>query len=499
MTGRLHRILGLLLVAIVATGAGGAARPTPSQLGPLTTGEAALAALVRAGLDDPTGYRGLAIAVVDGDTVQFAGLGDRGDGRAVDEHTRFEIGSVGKPLTGMLLADLAAEGTVDPEHALQELLPETGFAHTATAEVTLAQLASHRSGLPRLWFARWWEPLPTVLRSLAGHDPYAGQDTGWLWSSVPGAWASSGEPEVVYSNYGMAVLGHTLALRAGQPYPQLVTERILRPLNMTATSFHLDDAALPDDHAHGGSGGGRATRPWQGSGYAPAGIGAWSNAQDLARLLSAMLAGTAPGADAATPRFPAGTDQWIGYGWFTDRVDGQEVTWHNGATSGFSAWVGFDRTAGRGVVVLGNTDRQVDSLGWWLLRATGPDGAGTEAGGVPGPRADWRAWLLAGVLCLAGGFGLLTAAVRSTIDRLRLVSHGVWAVAMPTLAHSLGSWHVVPPALWAGGVGLSAVAGVLAVRRWPSAPTRLGPAWWRWPVAVGSVLIAVVALVEILR
>src|SRR5690606_20217082 len=119
VTERLHRLLTPLLVTVLAAGLGWVARPTPPRLGPHTTGDTTLAELVRAGLPDPTGHRGLAVAVIDGDTVQFAGLGDRGDGHAVDEHTPFEIGSVGKALTGMLLADLAEEGIVDPEEPLR--------------------------------------------------------------------------------------------------------------------------------------------------------------------------------------------------------------------------------------------------------------------------------------------------------------------------------------------------------------------------------------------
>lgn len=358
--------MGILATALAWLGG-----PRAARLGTATTGDAALAASVRAAIGDPRGHRGLAVAVVENGTVRFAGLGDCGatGDTAVGPDTAFEIGSVTKALTGMLLADLVRDGTVRADEPLRALLPDVEFAEPDVADTTLAELASHRSGLPRVRITGVGQALGMNLRVLRGRDPYAGQDTRWLLSTVAGAKAAAGKPEISYSNYGMAVLGHALAERAGTPYPELVQRRILEPLGMNATGFHLDGAAPPEHRAYGTNAGGRTVDPWGASGYAPAGTGAWSTAADLARLVSAVLTQTAPGADAATPRFDETADRRVGYGWFTDRADGQEFTWHNGATSGFRSFVGFDRAAGRGVVVLGNTDRSVDQLGVRLLGA----------------------------------------------------------------------------------------------------------------------------------
>lgn len=95
---------------------------------------------------------------------------------------------------------------------------------------------------------------------------------------------------------------------------------------MALLGIALAEQAEPAEQAGAATGStasGRYTDPWQASGLAGAGIGPWSTAPDLAALIAAMLDGGAPGADAAQPRFDAGEDSWIGYGWFTTSYDGR--------------------------------------------------------------------------------------------------------------------------------------------------------------------------------
>ncbi|MEU8311408.1 serine hydrolase domain-containing protein [Micromonospora sp. NPDC048887] len=358
------------IVLAVAAGLAGSAvaavrKPRPPRLGSQQTGDAGLAATVRAAVDDLQGLRGLAVAVIDGDRVRVAGLGERArGGPAVEPGTPFEIGSVAKPLTGMLLARQVAAGTVGPDDRLAAVLP--GVTGTA-GEVTLAELASHRAGLPRLapgsagaTVRMWWAA------STAG-NAYAGHDVDRIVAATANTEPGGDRGTVSYSNFGAALLGQALAARAGVDYPELLRRDVLCPLGMAGTLAATEAGHLPAGRAEGATAAGRAADPWLGAGYAPAGVGIWSTAEDLARLTAAMLAGTAPGADAATPRFDAGDDRRIGYGWFTSRHGGREVVWHNGGTSGFRAFLGFDRAAGRGVVMLGNTTRDVDPIGLRLL------------------------------------------------------------------------------------------------------------------------------------
>jgi CubicO group peptidase (beta-lactamase class C family) len=427
--------------------------------------------------------------------VRTAGVGDSGgaDHRPVDASTRFEIGSVAKPLTGMLLAELAARARVDPQAPLRTLLPRIRFEDPAVGAVTLAELASHRSGLPRLPFG----PLALSGRaaSIRGDDPYADYGPDAVIAAVAGSEAE-GRGEVAYSNLGMAVLGQALAARAGTSYADLLDREILSPLGMDATTVVAGGAQPPSPSAQGRAANGTATAPWRGSGYTPAGNGVLSTADDMARLVAGAMERSAPGAAATEPRFARDEDDRIGFGWFIRRRGGREITWHNGRTGGFGSFVGFDRAAGRGVVVLANTNRSVDAAGFRLL------GVAEEDDG-PGPLP----LLLTVVGALGAGLIPLEFVLRrrgsrwrTPPDRLRLVTSLVWGVAALVLVHRLGSWDAVPPVIWSVGAALLAAAAGLGAMRWRRLPLIAGGTRWaRWAgscaSAAGSLAILVLVLV----
>ncbi|MEU5553932.1 serine hydrolase domain-containing protein [Micromonospora sp. NPDC047793] len=481
-----------LVVGIVAGLAGLAAHPREPRLTASTTGDADVAASARAAVADPDGYRGLAVALIDDGRVRTAGLGDRDrHGAPVESGTPFEIGSVTKVLTGMLLARQAETGAVRPEDTLGTVWPAV---EGPVREVTLAELASHRSGLPRIDLGSVGAWVRVLRANVAAGNPYAGLDVDRVRDTADAYAPGDDRGRVGYSNLGSAVLGQALAADAGLAFPELLDRELLTPLGMTATVHATDSGALPDERAQGARGNGRVADPWTGSGYAPAGIGYWSTVEDLARLVTATTAGTAPGADARDPRFDDDDRTRIGYGWFTTRYDDQEITWHNGGTGGFRSYVGFDRATGRGVVVLGNTDKAVEPIGLRLLGVP-PDQAGEPAPALP----VWAGAGIALVFTVIGGLSLLGVAYRPTLDRLTVLSAGAWAVAYPALGRQLGDWSAVPGWLWAVGPALSAAGLALVAHRWRDLPTnRATVPWRRVVVTVASLVGAVVAVVVVL-
>ena len=467
-------LLGLAVAVLVG--------PAPPSLGRQVSGDQPLGARVNALVEGAdAGWDALAVAELDGGVVRHAGFGQTDDG-AVDERTAFEIGSVTKVLTGMLLADLESTRQVALDDRVGDLAPP--LAGHETGDATLGQLASHRSGYPRL-------PLtPDTVVALAASrltrgDPYTA-DAGEILTAAAGA-ATDDAGAFAYSNLGMATLGHALAVDRGASYATLLRRRILGPLDMTDTTLPDDLAELPAPRASGRSASGLPGEPWLATGWAPSGVGVWSTGADLTRLLRGVLDGDAPGVGAVAPRWETDDAGRVGLGWFTDPVSGRDVAWHNGGTGGFSSWVGIDLEAQRGVVVLGNTTRRVDGLGERLLVGSGADP-------VEAPTAGWSDWLI-GALLVGMPLQLAWTADRARRhghgDRLRLLRVVGEAVIALALARLFVTWQAVPPVLWTLAFAVASAGTALAALGWARLPTTRS-ARPRWAAAGTAAHVALV-------
>ena len=373
-------VASLLLLIALGPAATAMAQPIPAQIDSVGT----------ALTEGRPG--GAVIGVLAADTVTLAGRPVTGRAvfgfGAVDSsgitptaRTLFEIGSVTKTFTGLLLADAIEQGAAQPDDPTQAFLPDTLNVPThASGPVTLEHLTTHRSGLPRL-------PSNLQASALANpQDPYANYSArdlhafldGYALSRAPGA-------AYAYSNLGAGLLGHLLARAADTSFAALVQARIARPLGLADTRVHLT-AEQRARFAQGYDGAGRSTPPW----HLPAlgGAGALrSTASDmltyahvhltasdrtaLGRALQRAMTPIAE-ADLGVERF-AGTR--IGYGWHVTPRSDATVTWHNGGTGGFSSFVGFSPEAGVGVVILANAGAmgaEVTSAGFALMEALLP-------------------------------------------------------------------------------------------------------------------------------
>jgi CubicO group peptidase (beta-lactamase class C family) len=339
----------LALAAIVAL-LGVLARPSPPSLSTRVAGDAALAARARPLLHGALDC--VSIAVIDGSTVTYAHFG-------ADEHTQYEIGSLTKTFTALLLADAIERGEVTAETKVGALLPLGG---APVADVTLAELASHRSGLSAQG-TQLDETIPFVLRYLRHQNPFIHDLDGLL--AIARKATLTGRGGFTYSNLGVALLGHALAAAAEMDYAQLLQERVFTPLGMAESSLPLTAANLASDAPTGYSAWGIAEAPWAIDGWAPAG-GVRSTTADIVRYTRALLDGSAPGMDALTPRWTFGEKQ-IGYGWVTEEEQGHTVTWKTGLTGGFTSKIVLDRANHRAVIVLSNTAASVDDAANRLL------------------------------------------------------------------------------------------------------------------------------------
>jgi serine-type D-Ala-D-Ala carboxypeptidase/endopeptidase len=283
------------------------------------------------------------------------------------ERSVFEIGSITKVFTATLLADMAREGLLAIGDRVSAHLPPGVEMPSRGREITLADLSSHRSGLPVL-------PKGLLLRALTTRrsDPYADWDAARLEAAIPRT-RPRREPEkrFRYSNYGVGLLGYLLARHAGTSYDELVRQRIAHPLGLHDTGMAVDGGRLATPHRFSG----REASHWHFDSLAGAGA-LRSTATDLLGFLrlhadksDSPLAAAAR--ETQRPRAKLGRGH-VGLGWMIfppGRRLPFEVLLHEGGTGGFRAFVGLAPERELGVVVLTNQARRVGGLGLRLLRA----------------------------------------------------------------------------------------------------------------------------------
>jgi CubicO group peptidase (beta-lactamase class C family) len=358
----------------------------------------------------------LVVAMVDDGHAAIAGYGKLPDGRVPDAKTVFEIGSVTKTFTALLLAQQVQQGTATLDTPVAAWLPGWQLPSRDGKAITLGLLAEQYSGLPRL---------PANLGAVSLVDPYARYGAKQLRTFLAG-YALPRDPgaKYEYSNLGFGLLGYALATHAGLGYGALLERDVLQPLGMDSTAAVLT-APLRARLAPGHGMDGQPAGHWQWR-DALAGAGALlSDGSDMLKYLEANMGGATKGPLAAAvklaqaPRrpFPAGH---IGLAWMTTSTPDGEVVWHNGEAGGYSSFVGFTADRRRGVVLLANSLAAGGELTRLGMAALSP--------GMPLPRAEKAISLPPAVLddyvgryALAPGF---TIAVFRDGDRLDVRATG---------------------------------------------------------------------------
>jgi serine-type D-Ala-D-Ala carboxypeptidase/endopeptidase len=298
---------------------------------------------------------GLVVGLIDanGRRVVAYGRASEGAKSPLDGDTVFQIGSVTKVLTTLLLADMVQRGEValdDPaETYLGVDLPARG------REITLRDLATHRSGLPSM---------PDDFDLDGKQNPYEAYTEQQLFQFVQ-HYQLPREPgeESEYSNLGVTLLSHALARRAGKDFETLLRQRVLQPLGMRDTMITLT-ARLNKRLAPGHDMYRHPVEQWNLPAFPGSGA-LRSTANDMLDLLSAYLGYTqSPLAVAMekqlATRIGDGNVQQA-LGWQVGKVGKAELAVHDGGKPGYRSYIAFDKDAGAGIVILANT-RSADRL-----------------------------------------------------------------------------------------------------------------------------------------
>jgi CubicO group peptidase (beta-lactamase class C family) len=353
--------------AFLIAGVAGLAAPAAAQTPTLPwtpPSDQAIRALLARRVDDERQSVGIVVGIVDRKGRRIVSHGRMAaNGAPVDGRTLFEIGSVTKVFTSLVLADMAARGEVGLDDPVARYLPAGVKVPERGRAITLMDLATHTSGLPRL---------PANLPMTNPADPYADYTVDQLYAFLRDyALPREVGAQFEYSNLGAGLLGHVLARRAGMDYESLIRARITDPLRMKDTGIAVP-ASLNSRFATGHD---RFLSPaahWTLPTLAGAGA-LHSTADDLLSFLEAEIGLRETPLSVAmaaqlVPRRPAGPNE-IALGWMTQKRPGGEAFWHNGGTGGYRAFCGFDRQAGFGVVALSNafTEVGMDDIGGHLL------------------------------------------------------------------------------------------------------------------------------------
>ncbi len=328
------------------------------------------------------GRVGLVVGAIAGNEEVLLGFGTRrlGDSRPPDQDTLFEIGSISKVFTGILLAQRIESGVLDLNDRVADLLPDGWVLSPAARGVTLQHCTTHSSGLPRL--PANLTGFAGAFSSLFGGDPYRDySESAFREALATTELEFESSTRSLYSNFAVGLLGFVLATQSQTNFESLVVSEICRPLGMhdTAVSgdpkpigelreqyratlrlgpvmiaLRSDDWRLPDHLA--GAGGLRST------------------GRDMLTFLKANVGRLSSPLNAAIQRSHeelVRADMRIGMNWIhsIERGNLPKVIWHNGGTGGYSTYLGFTDDGRYGVFVLSNSAGSVDTLAVEILEA----------------------------------------------------------------------------------------------------------------------------------
>jgi CubicO group peptidase (beta-lactamase class C family) len=274
-----------------------------------------------------------------GTRIVTHGRSGAANGRPLDGDTVFQIGSVTKVFTGLLLADMVVRGQVELEDLVARYLPSGVRMPQRGRPITLLDLSKHWSGLPSM---------PTNFALDGQPEPYAAYTDAQLYEFLS-TYELPREPGTQsYSNLGVALLGRLLARHAGAEYEPFLKARVLEPLALRDTSVTL----TADQRARLAPGHDRYREPvdtWELLAM-PASGSLRSTVNDLLHFLAENVDGNSPFAEAMELMRTPGRS----LGWGRSTLGGEGVYGHEGGKEGYRSAVVFNPRTRTGVVVLTN-------------------------------------------------------------------------------------------------------------------------------------------------
>jgi len=361
----MRRIVMIMLLLLFALVLGAGTENETSGQNPVL--EAKIKNIIKERVDKYNKNFGIVIGIVNGNgsTVFGYGKSSKESGREVDGNTLFELGSVTKTFTAILLADMVERGTLNLDDPIEKFLPKSVTVPTRNnKKISLFHLATHTSGLPGT---------PDNSGRKDDKPGYVGYTEAQLYKFLSGYTLPRDiGSKFEYSNMGMGLLGHLLSRKAGRSYDELVIERICKPLEMKYTRRKLSPA-MKSRMTVGYYLDGQASKGWQMPVVFAGAGGLRSTANDMIKFLAANIGLV------KSPLWPAvqkthvgqknikGDALKVGLAWLVIHKDDVNILLHTGGTEANSSFIAFDPKKKTGVVVLSNSNSILTDIGLYAL------------------------------------------------------------------------------------------------------------------------------------
>lgn len=323
---------------------------------------------------------GMVVAVIrHGGPAEFYqyGVTDERHRYPITPQTLFALGSVSKGFTAEVVASLVNEGRLHWNDTLVTLLPPGTRLSADAQKITLLQLVTHTSGLPR-------QPMDlltmeNVVRYFSsGENFYQGLDNDRVvdWMAD---FTAPDERLPRYSNIGYALIGYILKYKTGESVETLATRYLFQPLHLQNTSFIAPTLRAYPVRALGHAGDqpkliprGQLTPDWIFNNNMMAAASLYSSAGDLIEYARAHFTPTANSRlnktfQDATVSYFERPQEAANLGWVTDRINDSKITYQVGYIGGYSSYIGFDKKNKNAVVVLQNSFNWSNYIGHTLL------------------------------------------------------------------------------------------------------------------------------------
>lgn len=314
-------------------------------------------------------HPGIVVGVIEGDKSSYYSYGvkEMTTKDPVDEHSVFEIGSISKTFTGILLADMVVKGKMKLDDPIQNYLPQGVTAPTRNgAMIKLVNLSNHTSSLPRM---------PDNFNPANPANPFADYTEKQVYDFLQSYQLSRDVgSQYEYSNYAAGLLGLILATKNGKSYDALMIDVIAKPLGMENTSISL--TSVMKKNLAIGYQGGEPVENWDIISLAGAG-GIRSTTVDMVSYVRANMgiskSNLYPAMQLSQQNTRGASEvPKVGLGWHIADADFGEIIWHNGGTGGYRTFAGFIKGGNKGVVVMTNSNISIDDIGMHILNPKVP-------------------------------------------------------------------------------------------------------------------------------